>query len=139
MIRPWEGAFLKLQLGISVTVDEGVDLASFLAEGAVVAAVVFVLGDVFDVKDAIDRDILDVIHIAEQSAEAGCLAAVVPNAVQSAVYRFAGGDGGDQQKNVFAPDLFLNVIPENHLVKGVDLRGDHGDVLARVDKSKSRF
>ena len=130
-------AFQKLQLGITVAVDDGVDFAALLAEGAVVAAVVFVFWDILSVKEAVYRYVLHAVHIAEQSADAGRLAAVVPDAVEGPVHRFAGGNRRYQQKDVFVPDLFLNVVSENHLVKGVYFRGNNRDVLAGIDKSKS--
>ena len=77
----------KLQLGITVGVDQSVQTAALLAEGAVVVVIAVVVGQVSGLKDGgqLDLAVLQMLHGAEQAGNTDHIAAVVLGALDAAL------------------------------------------------------
>lgn len=125
----------KLQLGIAVAVDQSVQTAAFLAEGAVVVVVALIIGQIAGGIDGADLDglIFQLVHGPVDAGDADHLAAVIFGACDAALGGIAGGDAGHQDQNLLVPDVGLNIVTEDHLVEGVVLRLHHTDLVGIAD------
>lgn len=84
-------------------------------------------------EQGVDLHVLLVGNGAENCRDTGDVAAVVLDALQAPDNGLAGGNGGKQQQDVLVPDHLLDVVPEDDLAAGVELRGHKIDILVRVD------
>ena len=125
-------------LGVARGGDEAVQLASASAEGAFVAAVAVVGGEVGAGEDAAHREAAAFPDGGENGPDARQIAAVVADALHGPGQASAGGYGGEEQQDVLPRHIGLHVAGEGQLVVGVHLGRHHVDIRAAVDVAAGR-
>ena len=113
---------IKLQPGVAVGIDQGVQASALLAVGAVLVVVAFVIGQVVLGEDAVDLLAADLIGHGVQGRNAHDLAAVVTDGLDALLGGIAGGAGSHQHQHMLVADHGLDVVTEEHLVVDAEFR-----------------
>ena len=115
------------QLGVAVTVDQGVNLFPFLAVGTFVLVVGVVGGNILGGKEGVDRQVAVLGDGAEDGGDTYQLTAIEFDAFPALVDGDSGGDGCHQDDHVSVLDHGLYVFAEEHLAVGVNFGCDDID------------
>ena len=97
------------------------------------------MGQILLGEDSVDRHAIGLLNGAEDRRNPHQTAAVIPQTFQGTADGFAGGYRGKQQKNIFSPNHFLGIVPEDHLIIGVGLGCDNTDIIAAVEHPGARL